>query len=55
VRNEYISLDSAEDNYGVVIHHSAPRKWVLDLHATEALRQDLRAKRAALDGQVHTT
>ena len=54
VRNEYVSLESAEKDYGVVIHHPAPRTWVLDLPATEALRRDLRLRQVQPNGQVHS-
>jgi N-methylhydantoinase B len=43
-RNEYISLDSARRDYGVVIHRGGPhnRTFTLDESATVALRNQLR-------------
>jgi N-methylhydantoinase B len=48
VRNEYVSLESAEKDYGVVIHHPAPRKWILDLPATERLREEIRSQKSEI-------
>ena len=42
VRNGYVSLESAEKDYGVVIHHPQQREYVLDQAASERLRTDMR-------------
>src|SRR5260370_14543508 len=44
VRNEYVSLDSAMKDYGVVITHPAPRSYQLDVQATEQLRAQIFAE-----------
>ena len=49
VRNEYVSAESAHDDYGVVID---TRAWAVDEAATEALRSELRAKRSEAAGPV---
>ncbi|HLG71998.1 MAG TPA: hydantoinase B/oxoprolinase family protein [Chloroflexota bacterium] len=45
VRNEYVSLESAERDYGVVIRRNG-RKYELDEAATESLRAEKRAQAA---------
>jgi N-methylhydantoinase B len=47
VRNEYISIESARDEYGVVVHQRGPRDYELDEPATAGLRARLDA--AAMD------
>ena len=42
VRNEFVSLGSARDDYGVVVD---TEHWKVDVEATAALRAELRAKR----------
>jgi N-methylhydantoinase B len=51
VRDEYVSLESAERDYGVVIAHPAARRYELNEQATE----ELRARRRANGGRaMHT-
>ena len=52
VRNEYVSVDSARDDYGVVIDTGA---WTVDTAATEARREGLRAGRASSLSKVTWT
>jgi N-methylhydantoinase B len=43
VRNEYVSIDTAREGYGVIIDRSA---WEVDGPATERLRAELRGRRS---------
>jgi len=52
VRNEYVSAESARNDYGVVVDTAA---WTVDEAATEARRDALRAGRAAPPSQVAWT
>ena len=52
VRNEYISAQSARDDYGVVIDAAA---WTVDEAATEARREALRAGRGSPPTRVSWT
>ena len=52
VRNEYVSAESARDDYGVVVDTAT---WTVDEAATEARRDALRAGRAAPPPQVAWT
>ena len=52
VRNEYVSVDSARDDYGVVIDTGA---WTVDTAATEARREGLRAGRVSSPSKVTWT
>ena len=52
VRNEYVSAESARDDYGVVVDTAT---WTVDEAATAARRDALRAGRAAPPPQVAWT
>ena len=52
VRNEYVSRESARDDYGVVINTAS---WTVDAAATAARRESLRAGRAAPPPKVAWT
>ena len=41
VRDEYVSLEAAREDYGVVINHPAPRSYALDVEATDQLRAQM--------------
>jgi N-methylhydantoinase B len=44
VRSEYVSIEAARSNYGVVIHQSG-RHFVLDRKATDELRREMQENR----------
>ena len=52
VRNEYVSAESARDDYGVVIDAAT---WTVDEAATGALRARLRSGRAEASSPVAWT